>query len=749
MPKKILKLSKFDRGIIGNASPRDIPPDAMSYGKNIDSRERGVVQGIPENTSISASFDARVMAPLVGPTNYLLGQDSSKQFKTYDIDGDTVSNVGSTTTNYARQIVPLTDLAFVATSTTFRGDTPGAPLWVGEVENTPFGVGSSGFIVDQAECRSFADNNEGGNATTPYISLSAARGTMVASKYTDSTYAYPLGEGSSSVFQADTTYFYAVSLVYDGFQESPLIKRKANGDYFRFGNDTDDWGSLLVTLQVAFDTDLPKRVTGFKVYRATAAQNATAPESEYRLVFTQEAQTGNDLEYVDYEETLQSAVSATDDRFEVSDTLKFMDGDKVRIDNEEVTVASISGSDVVIEGTFSSGHTSGTTIEIGTGDFYESGTNIIGWDTSLSATNHYMIVFHDTGAQGATYTDNTGVADTLETTSVDYLIAAEYSNYLFVSGASKDDIDGSEKYVFRSQARTFSVIDWANDFVILPEQPVALAGYNGRLFAFSETNTYRINPLTMDLEDTYRGVGAFNENMVITTNYGMFHADKNNVYFNDGRTSTPIGTPILDNQEASNMGWQNLGLTETSQQTYASLGFDPTNRRLLCFVFRNGTQNAVWSYDVGQQRWDWYPDFGKVTTTTLGPSGNLYAVIGDTSAGFDLYTLFTSGTRKNWELRTKDFDFDSDTGFAYLYDISAFGSGDLEMDYRVNGSNILANPTVSTLVNESGPDNRIRQFTVASGDKKARSIIIEVSSASGSDRLDNITVQFRPMVIQQ
>lgn len=256
---------------------------------------------------------------------------------------------------------------------------------------------------------------------------------------------------------------------------------------------------------------------------------------------------------------------------------------------------------------------------------------------------------------------------------------------------------------------------------------------------------YRINPFTMDIEDAYYGVGAKNNRMVITTNFGMFHADESNIYVNDGRTSKPIGNPILT-METSGLGYRELDFENSSEEQYSSMGFDPETKRLIVFMGTSTSDTHAWAYDVFRQRWDYYKDYDIPSDTAVGVDGKLYATTGDTTAGFQLESLLT-GSRKNWEAWTKDIDFGSTSGYTFLYDIHALGKGDLDIDYLVDGGNTKTNPSVST--EDSPGSKKLRKTTLQDEHKKSRSLMVAISSASGTDELHDLTVQYRPMVIDE
>lgn len=736
MPKKVSKIPAFNKGIVSNPPARDIPDGAFSYASNVDTRAPGLVRGIQGETQVSTAFTSEVMAPLYGATDYLIGQKRNGQFELWNIDAASQSLIGSALSSYAKVLVPTNQQVYGAMVTSLFGDTPTTPKWIGKLDNPPFGM-TSEYVVADAECKSFADSQSFNTATSPLISL----GNMPGSDDNDNRAA--VMNGSGKVFEAVYRYFWAVSLVYDGFQESPLIFGEANSDlWYQQSAVNRSYADLMVRL--AWNTgDLPGRLTGIKIYRARAPEDAEAPSSSYQLIaFIDDLSTGSSEDFYNVGVDLAEDLTTTETDVTVTDGSMFADGDTIEIDGQARSVSSVSGDVLTISSPFSSAKSTGDAVLLNYNRWAIGGD--IGFPGTSAFDNQYFFRVRDDGSAGADYRDNTGIAETLESTSVDYSIAADYSGYLFVAGANKAGVSNSEKYIFRSKPKSYSIFDWSEDFTILPERPVALAGFNGRLYAFGTANMYRINPLSLEVEDTYRGVGALNENCVITTNFGMFHADDSNIYINDGRTSTPIGTPILemDGGGAGQSGWTQAEKSNSSNEDYAKMAYDPVNKRVLLFVSVDSSNTGCWAYDVEFQVWAYYDQYPVPSTTAVGPNGILYAVLGNTTDGFDLQTLFTNATRKLWTIRTKDFDLGSDSGYFYGYDLHGYGSGNFVIKYLKDGSGTATSPGTSSV-------GELRKATVAPADKKMRSIALEVEAAAAGDELDNLTIQLRPQIIQE
>ena len=100
----------------------------------------------------------------------------------------------------------------------------------------------------------------------------------------------------------------------------------------------------------------------------------------------------------------------------------------------------------------------------------------------------------DTGIKGASYEANSELPETLEHTMPNYGVSAQINNYHFVGKCWHPKLDDATTYIFRSKAAKFDTFDWVTDFVKLPTVPTALISFNGRIWAFDDANTYKIEP---------------------------------------------------------------------------------------------------------------------------------------------------------------------------------------------------------------------------------------------------------------
>ena len=267
---------------------------------------------------------------------------------------------------------------------------------------------------------------------------------------------------------------------------------------------------------------------------------------------------------------------------------------------------------------------------------------------------------------GATYDAIVGISQELPRTNINYSLSAVLNNTLYIADCYAQDITTANNYMFKSPAYRYDMFDWSQDFLILPEKPTALASYNGRIFAFSENNTYRIEPNTFYIEDTFEGVGCLSPNSFVVTEYGMCFADKNNIYLHDGRQPIPIGNAIVRSAIGNN-GYQDL--YDASHLPHVT--FDGIRNSFVIIE----TNNRAWCYNLAQKRWDLWSlpiDSSNVFSTFSGKDGEMYVSQDDSSSGF-LQSYANGASTKDFIWQSKDITVDRSTQDKKFYSTNKVG----------------------------------------------------------------------------
>ena len=241
-----------------------------------------------------------------------------------------------------------------------------------------------------------------------------------------------------------------------------------------------------------------------------------------------------------------------------------------------------------------------------------------GWNYDGTAHN---FTINDTGATSGSYEARTGRSEILYNINLKYGISAEIDGYLFAGNCSHENIKNASNQIFRSKPGMYSVFDFSTDFLQLKSKPTALVNFAGRLFAFDNSNIYKINQENLVIEDIYEGIGCLGKDSVIVTEYGMFFADKNGAYMHNGTNPTKISTQIERGGESSetwggtdvikNISWQTLVGTSLSSTPYVI--FDSIMGSVLFFAnyidYNSDKElpiriNYCWSYNIVKNRWD-------------------------------------------------------------------------------------------------------------------------------------------------
>tara|TARA_R110002012_G_scaffold61490_2_gene161232 strand:+ start:2798 stop:12904 length:10107 start_codon:yes stop_codon:yes gene_type:complete len=229
--------------------------------------------------------------------------------------------------------------------------------------------------------------------------------------------------------------------------------------------------------------------------------------------------------------------------------------------------------------------------------------------------DEYSIKIKDNGSLGATFESRAGYSEVLENPFAQYGIATTSNGYHFVGDCSHPNIKDASHMIFRSLPGQFDLFNWANDFITLPSKPTALANFGGRLYAFDETNTYKINPQTLRIEDTYEGSGCVGMESLLITEFGMFYCDRHNAYLHKGSDPQVISQSIktgggtdISAFNISDLSWEKTAGNKSSMNP--KIVFDNKRNAVLFFVEKlpdalvGFSRYYCWAFSLLRQRWD-------------------------------------------------------------------------------------------------------------------------------------------------
>ena len=229
----------------------------------------------------------------------------------------------------------------------------------------------------------------------------------------------------------------------------------------------------------------------------------------------------------------------------------------------------------------------------------------------------------DTGDAEGTYEGINGLSETIYDLAISYGVNTQQNGYHFVGNCSHKQIPDSENYIFRSQPGKFSIFDWTKDFIQLPFVPVALKGFMGKVYAFSNNQVAVINPNTLFIEDVIEGTGCINSKTILVTDSGMMWADYRNIYLASPGIK-PIGDVILN---VDTHGWLNI---PTDNKDSLRCGYDAKRKAFLLF-YTIGTEYRCWCYSTQKNRWDLLETPKEVLDTALTKDGSTILLLKDNS----------------------------------------------------------------------------------------------------------------------
>jgi hypothetical protein len=358
---------------------------------------------------------------------------------------------------------------------------------------------------------------------------------------------------------------------------------------------------------------------------------------------------------------------------------------------------------------------------------------------------HWTKDIYDKKDMFASYEELTGMPETLDNTQLHYGVSANQSGYLFVTSCWHKETGGLPNYIFRSKPGKYNIFDWSADYAVLPEKPIALAGFAGKIWAWSKNTMYRINPANLVLEDIFEGIGCYSENSVVVTDYGMFWADTNMIYRHDGSRSINIGSPIV----AGDKHWS----WRAKSNAYTPLlAFDYANKQLLCVFKPNKDLGAngcyAWAYHVDRNRWDLY-DFEQ---RIAGVSKDIDVLSLDnaddgsiifSTQGMGVQKFRGGQSRRRWQYLSKSITCDTPTLKKVFYKLRIkVLEGVVSRIYQFDQN---AQSSMLMIDKDSLDNNTYEKFLVGNSNdpnRKARSLQFKIYGGIGSI-VDSVGTIFR------
>ena len=283
----------------------------------------------------------------------------------------------------------------------------------------------------------------------------------------------------------------------------------------------------------------------------------------------------------------------------------------------------------------------------------------------LIDSDYYQIVYVDDGNSGATFEAMTEFPEELETTMVNHYFSTTLGGYRYIAKCTKTELPDASQIIFRSKLNAYDTFDWTTDLMRVPYVPLAIKGFNNRLFVFFENMVMRYHPDLYPEED-YKGIGIYSGLEPLVTDEGMFWMDANGIYVFDGSKITDISIPIKDTADSNLKSYKNTIVTGTQRcMAYSA------EKKSVLFSALNSSTGSIWAFHIESQQW-YYWEHGSVTSYYMF-NGRKAEVFLATTGNFR--KMFDGSTYENSEIITKKYDVGSSKQKKKWYKVKSRTSG--------------------------------------------------------------------------
>ena len=375
-----------------------------------------------------------------------------------------------------------------------------------------------------------------------------------------------------------------------------------------------------------------------------------------------------------------------------------------------------------------------------------------GWGSIDSNTSNpdwgdfYEKSIVDTGESFASYEARTGISEAVKYTLPKYGLSTKINNFLYIADCDHPDIDDASYYLFKSRPFNYDQFNFIRDVLILPEKPTALEAFNGRIFVFSESNCYIVNPDGLYIEDTIEGVGCIHQNLVKSSDVGLCVMDNNSVYLHNGQGFADIGARIKSNYQYTTFFQSQTSidkLVEFDSSEYTGervMAYDYYRKSFYIFFTTEVESLGVTSYKcytnvftVPKNRWDtWYRYHASGATTTLIVHGAVNGKKGE---------VFTSDSESGL---MQPFDPHSDTRInGFLWYSKKFTMGQSTVDKKFFEVGVVSEDggQITSMVNTVEDDESFATLTTP---QTGRDIQIKLQSANDtSSSINSFRIVYR------
>lgn len=584
MPKERVHIKRFD-GVIGVTDAHDLPEGAAYYAENLDivTQDASFV-GLLNDDTYTGNHAGGAEVELFEDGNTGVSYNATSgdlKIISFDHANKTVS--AEETSSQATGKTPAMASSGQAIHVGMGGTSAASdkPLWAGKVYsgqadisggNSNKSVAAGDYLVEDATITSDAFGwciSDAGTLTDRvFIGLPPASNTTSdTTTVLDSVNSY---DSTNANLRIGRAYRYYASAVYDGSQEAPvsllmevrlskdsiqLKSRKAfegeyNANYVRIANEATNQDKLYIM------GNRPAYNSGSQDFTSSAWRTATGGGTASLNART-------------------PAEGIEEFGFFLKVRLSDDSGSSLPTLNRRVTGVKIYRSEVFTDESGKAQESEPAFI-----NFYnlynESGVTTwfqeqptVGSSVSFAEDGDYIYLWVLDSLPGTyTFEQNTGYAATLDNMNIHWATSCISNAYHIIGNCWSEELEDVDTWLFRSKPFRYNTFDWSREYLVLPSKPTALVSYGGRVYAFSASRVYVIDPIAFDIEETWEGVGCDSEKSIVSTESGLFWASRTGIYQFVANEVVPIGLAVnrlykppkhnvLNGGQKEDVGWLN------------------------------------------------------------------------------------------------------------------------------------------------------------------------------------------------
>lgn len=655
MPKKVLKIDKFDGGLNNNSLPRDIDPDEVADINNLMVDERGQVRTM-------GTFSSFISASEISDFDTIAGYN----LHTYSTDFDSSGNltpfpvivIASPTINQGMQIIDQDD---------------NTEAFTGVMD---LGAGTNAKIIfHNVDGRLYATDTVFSNSNVPFVR-----------EYIKATY-HPYTEGTNS--SRDITAWTDYSNSLSAPSQSANAKYESNPAVTSGGTQ-----HAIIRVDGAGTGTWDITNTNFELYYTYVLRDGS--ETKVKKYSNSSFTTDSNCE-LSFKIWLLHPTNHATVSTDIANQYKGM-----RIYWKQPDTVYSNSHQLLVDIDFEKGY------KIGTSTYYSQDFESPADDTTISSTTFDSLMdigpfTNPSDIAHVTYEILNGVSPNDLATSIRYKTSCVANRRVYLANVQYNDGNTTRLYSDRmlksrvNKFSQFSSIDFVDVTVNDGDDITALQEYADRILQFKNKKMHLIN-ISKEfefLEDTFVGKGCAGPYAVTKTDFGVAWVNENGCFLYDGRNVINLleernGKLIKDST------WQAFVNSTTT------VGYSPKNRVIIVMDSTSSTDD-MYLYHIPTRSWTKGDSGTANVSTNFAIDKDQELIVLDKGASNTTSALIrkwdNSSQNQTITLTTKDIDFGNPATKKHVRKVSLSykcASGDRPtVNFDVNGGSSL-NKTFST-----------------------------------------------------